>query len=137
MDKSQEKKAIKTLPKLESTPIKFWHGEKEHEIDVVLQLTEGQSKSDACFEKMKEIVGVKDIELASDIVDAGASAIEPVVKKNEQLNIVAQTLHDFGPRNAIEARLALQAGALFTHGMINLRRSATADMLCHSEQLCQ
>ncbi len=63
----------------------------------------------------------------------GASAIEPVVKKNEQLNIVAQTLHDFGPRNAIEARLALQAGALFTHGMINLRRSAMADILCHSE----
>jgi hypothetical protein len=131
-DLPKEKKP-KKLPALESTPVKFWHGEQEHEMDVVLQQKEGENKAEALFERMKEIVGVKDSELASHIIDAGAGAIEPVVQKNGQLNIVAQTLHDFGPRNAIEARLALQADALFTHGMVNLRRSSTADMLCHSE----
>ena len=129
---SKEKKP-KKLPSLESTPLKFWHGEQEHEMDVVVQQNRVKNKWETLFERMKEIVGVKDSELASHIIDAAAGAIEPIVQKNGQLNIVAQTLHDFGPRNAIEARLALQADALFTHGMINLRRSSTADMLCHSE----
>lgn len=131
MTETKKEKTSKKLPVLESTPMKFWHSEKEH--DVVLKLKEGENKADAFFEKLKEITGVKDTELASNIIDTGANAIRSVVKENDELNIIAQTLHDFGPRNAIEARLALQANALFTHGMTNLRRSSTADMLCHSE----
>ena len=131
MSQSNQKKP-KQLPNLESTPIKFWHGE-EGEMDVVMELQEGQNKSEAFFEKIKKVAGVKDTELTSSIIDTGANAIEPVTKKGDELNIIVQTLHDLAPKNAIEARLAVQASALFTHGMANLRRSSTADMLCHSE----
>jgi hypothetical protein len=113
MSEIPKEKKPKKLPKLESTPVKFWHGEQEHEMDVVVQQKEGQNKAEALFESMKKIVGVKDSELASHIIEAGAGAIEPVVQKNDQLNIIAQTLHDFGPKNATEARLALQADALY------------------------
>ena len=57
-----------------------------------------KNKVETLFERMKEIVGVKDSELASHIIDAAAGAIEPIVQKNGQLNIVAQTLHDFRPK---------------------------------------
>jgi hypothetical protein len=132
--KLESTKAVtkKKLPKLESTPVKFWHDD-EHEIDVVLKLQEGQSKADVFFGKLKEMVGVKDTELALNIIDVGAAAIEPLVKKDDQLNVIAQRLHDFGPTNAVEASLVVQASALFTHGMESLRHSATADTLSHGE----
>jgi hypothetical protein len=122
-----------TIPTLESTPLKFWAGKAEHEVNVVVQPNSDQNKNDALFTTVKEIVGVKDTELAMNLLNTGAEAIKPLVNSNDRLNIVAQTLHDFKPQNAIEARLALQAHALFTHGMVNLQRSETTDMLCHNE----
>src|SRR5271156_5438159 len=102
MKETQKEKKNKKLPTLESTPLKFWHGEQEGEMDVVLKIKEGQNKSEALFETLKEIVGVKDSELAFNLIDMGADTIEPTVKKNDQLNIITQTIHDFEPRNAIE-----------------------------------
>lgn len=133
MTEGQEKKPIEKLPRLESTPIKFWHGEKEKEFDVIIELTEGQSKADGLFEKLKEITGVEDTELAANIIDTAESALEPLTKKKDRLNVITQTLHDFGPSDAIEARLVLQASVLFTYGMNSLNRSAATDIINHSE----
>lgn len=127
-------KKPKKLPALEATPVKFWYGEQEDEMGVVLEPKTDQNKRETLFELLKQIVGVQDTELASHLIDTAANTIEPVVKKNDKLNIVTQVLHDFGPKNAIEARLVLQADALFAHGMTNLRRAATTDVLGHSEQ---
>ena len=33
----------------------------------------------------------------------------------------------------METRLVVQASALFSHGLVNLRRAETADMMCHGE----
>ena len=53
--------------------------------------------------------------------------------EKDSFNVVLQSVHDMQPKDAIEARLAVQASALFSHGLANLRRAETADMMCHAD----
>jgi len=133
MTDKKKKKQKSNPPKLESTPIKFWQQEGERGMNAEIKTVEGETKADAFFAQIKAVTGVKDSELAMNILDTAARTIDPFVRENEEYNIIAQSLHDIGPRDATEARLAVQATVLFTHGMKCLRRTETADMMCHSE----
>ncbi len=133
MTDKQKKKSTKQPPKLESAPIKFWHKDNQKQVKAEVRQVEEQGKGSAFFTHLKAIAGVKDSELAANIIDTASSAIEPIVHQDDRLNVVIQALHDFGPKDAIEARLVVQSTSLFTHGMKCLRRTETADMMCHGE----
>jgi hypothetical protein len=72
-------------------------------------------------------------ELAEHIINRAVSAIDPWSDSIKSLKIALESLDEQKPRDATEVRLAAQAAALFSHGMSNLKRAETADMMCHSE----
>jgi hypothetical protein len=116
-------------PQLESTPIKFWKQDGEEHMSIVVADKDGEQD---IAETLKTVLGVKDTELSSHILSDGIVALQPTCGK-EAYNVVLQTLHDLQPKDAVEARFAVQAGALFSNGMANLRKAETADMLCHAD----
>ena len=129
---SKKKKTGKEPPILESAPIKFWNPEEE-KLEVEVRTTKGESKADAFFAQIKEVTGVKDSELAMNIITTGATTIDPLIQKDEGGNIVVQTLHNIGPIDALESRLVVQATSLYLHGMKCLRRSETASKVRFNE----
>jgi hypothetical protein len=132
--KDKEVLALKP-PEIESTPIKFWN-KPNNVTDVVVSKTthpDKQDKENSFMEKLKEIFGVKDSDLALSIFRATTAAIEPSVGAVQSLNIITQTVNDLGPEDAIEARLAAQAAVVFTHGMECLQKAGNAEMLAHKE----
>lgn len=76
--------------------------------------------------KMKEVTGVKDFDLAAQILAYGSSAIIPLIGDNhsESVNAVLQSLNDMKPKDSYEARLIAQANALYLHGMNCLGNAA-------------
>ena len=74
-----------------------------------------KGKAQIFAETLTGIMGVKDIDLANNIFVEGATAIQCFSNDEaDKFNIVAQTLHDLQPKDAIEAKLAVQARVLFT-----------------------
>jgi hypothetical protein len=133
MDKPKEKKQEQVLQhkhafqddvqiakQVESTPLKLLKGDG-------IALNPHLSWEDA----YKQITGTKDFEVAHNIVSSGAMAILSLLESgkpmSEQavtcLNIILQNLHDFQPKDAIEASLVAKAAALFQHGMARLSKN--------------
>jgi hypothetical protein len=54
-------------------------------------------------------------------------------KLSTAMNIMFQSLNDFKPKDAVEARLASQAAVLYQHGMDRLRQAGRADRSAHAE----
>lgn len=127
--KKEEKITKINPPTMESTPIKFWKNEDGR---YKAALSNDASSSDIT-EMIKSVVGVKDGDLALQIFQSGISAHGSTGEEIRNWNVILQALHDIGPKDAVEARLALQAGALFANGMSSLGRAEKADMLGHSE----
>lgn len=119
-------------PELENTPLKFWKNEGDEHLSVALPTSKDGSSADF-IETLKSVIGVKDTELAAQILSDGVVALQITCGKDEAYNVALQSLHDLKPKDAIEARFALQASALFSHGMSNLSKSAKADMMCHAD----
>jgi hypothetical protein len=121
------------------TPIKFFKSQANNEIDAVLNIPKGKesdrSKGDLFKEKLNEIVGVEDSDLALSILEAAGSAVLPLVGSGENLNIVLQSLHDFSPKNAIEARLVAQSAVLYTYAMKSMKRAGEMDVLSQIESM--
>lgn len=131
MEEKKEKSAIAVRPSPESTPLKFWRNPENDSTSVVVNTV--KDRGEVSFnDSLKTVVGVKDTELAKHIFHSGANAIAPLVGEINGMNTVAQSLHDFKPQDAMEARLAVQAEVLFAHGLSNLRRSETAEMVDHA-----
>lgn len=126
-NKKREKMPVEA-PQTESTPIKFWKQDGDEKPNVSL------APHVADFmETLKSVMGVKDPELAWQILNAGVSALKPMCGEKDSFNVVLQSMHDMQPKDAIEARLAVQVSALFAHGLANLRRAESADMMCHAD----
>ena len=119
-------------PQLESTPIKFWKQEGDEQLSVTVA-PDKDGKAENVAETLKSIIGVKDTELACQILNAGILALKSTCSEKDGYNIVLQTMHDLQPRDAVEARFAVQATALFSHGMSDLRKAETAEMICHAD----
>ncbi len=112
-------------PSLESAPMKYWKN-GDDELSLLCRKTPQES--------LKEVVGCKDHEICLAILGA---SWQPLSKFNSNessaLNILVQSLHDFKPKDAMEARLVSQATVSFHYAMNLLSRSAGADMLGHLE----
>lgn len=126
--KKKEKKVPVEAPQTESTPIKFWKQDGDEKPNVSLA-----PHAADFMETLKSVMGVKDTELAWQILNSGVSALKPMCNEKDSFNIVLQSVHDMQPKDAVEARFAVQASALFSHGLANLRRAETADMMCHAD----
>lgn len=115
------------------TPLKFNLKEGENALDVTVTTDNMGDPEQIMEETLSKLVGVKDGELARQIFDSGVRALKPFYSEAKSSNIIAQTLHDQQPKDAIEARLTVQSSALYMHGMSNLRRAENAEILMHSE----
>lgn len=120
----------------DSIPIRFRRDENGT-IGVSISVTpqEKMTKCDATLfkDKLTEICGTKDPELASNILDAVGGTISPIVGREQSLNLVAQSIYDLQPRDATEARLGAQATTLFIHAMASLNKAANSETLMHVE----
>lgn len=121
-------------PVLESTPIKAWKNERG---DAMLAIESNNLGGNI----LKQITGTKDSDIAESIIRGSYLAIQPIFEEGESstkslissLNIIAQSLHDFQPKDAIEARLVSQATALYHHGMDRLAKAGRSELIHHSE----
>jgi hypothetical protein len=121
---------VQIAKQVESTPLKLLKGDG-------IVLDPQLSWEDA----HKQITGTKDFEVAHNIVNSGAMAILSLVEMGKpmseqaisSLNIILQNLHDFQPKDAIEASLVAKAAALFQHGMARLSKLASSENVRNSE----
>lgn len=130
--KKNPKNVPMKAPETESTPVKFWKNEGDEHLNVAVAPNMEGSSADY-METLKSVIGVKDTELAAQILTDGIVALKTTCGEKEAYNVVLQTLHDLQPKDAIEARLAVQASALFSHGMLNLTKAGTTDRMCHAD----
>ena len=120
-------KKIET-PKFGSTPLKVW--KNEFVVD--------PNRPDSG--ELSQIMGTKDTEIAEQILTMACVAMNPIIAKrtgegnySECFNLIFQSMHDFQPKDATEARLIAQAIAVFQHGMDGLARAATATQISHRD----
>jgi len=120
-------------PEIESTPLKAWKDEQG-----VTTFAVDPNKPDSG--KITQIIGTKDTEIAQHILGAAFFAIHPVLVKRtgddnvaECFNLILQSMHDFQPKDATEARLVAQAIALFQHGMDGLAKAGNSTQLSHRD----
>ncbi|MDP1609258.1 MAG: hypothetical protein Q8L98_08115 [Chlamydiales bacterium] len=130
--KKEEKSVPTKIPQPEGAPLKFWKNDGDDRATVVVA-ADKNGDSMEFTEALKAVVGVKDTELASQIFQAGVSALKPICGETDSLNVVAQAMHDLQPKGAVEARFAVQASALFSHGLANLKRSENAEIINQAE----
>jgi hypothetical protein len=130
--KEEPKNVPAKAPQLESTPLKFWKQEGEEQLSVIVTPDEDGKATDL-METFKSIIGVKDTELACQILNAGIVALKSIYSEKDSYNLLLQTMNDLQPKDAIEARFAVQASALFSHGMSDLRRAEAADLIQHAD----
>ncbi len=138
MNKDHEAKHVPAkIPKIESTPLKWVknHGDPKPTVVIGQHLNEVGNSDELLSKRSKEIVGVKDTELANNVIGEAARAIEPMLGAEQSKNIVAQSLNDFQPKDVIEARLAAQAAVAHTYAMKSIKQCGDADMLCHIESM--
>lgn len=126
---------VKEAPHLEATPLKWIQEEGKDKPIVYINVKPGEDKKDALERRCKEIVGVKDTELAQGIIFEASRAIEPRVGSVSGLNTIAQTLNDFQPKDAIEARLAAQASVAFTYAMDAIKTGGKSEIMCQIEAM--
>ncbi len=117
-------------PKIEGgAPAKLWtdeHREKQWVLD-----------TERCLQchPFKAVTGVKDLELGTHVITSALKAIAPIVGEEIATNVIIQSLHDFHPKDAIEARLVVQAAVAHTYAMKSVKQSGDTDMLCHIEAM--
>jgi len=129
---------------IESTPLKYWKYKDNDGLEAIffssqkslLEFKDVQAAYAYRDKQLKEIVGVKDSELASTIHLDASEAIRSLGNSEaESRNIVLQALHDIQPKDSMEASLCAQERALYAHAMRNLKRAGDADRLEHIETL--
>jgi hypothetical protein len=128
MKKSHEKGKI---------AIKFKKNGQELDADISAQASEkeGKSAGDLFRNKLSEIVGVGESELAVHIFNSAAKAIHPFFDSAENWNVILQSLHDFEPQDAVEARLIAQSAVLYAYAMKSMERAGDAGMLMQIEAM--
>ena len=122
-------------PEFESTPLKVWrdeHGNNKFVVD----------PNNPDSGTISQIMGTKDTEIAQQILTSACVAINPILAKRtgedkdnyaECFNLIFQSMHDFQPKDATEARLIAQAIAVFQHGMDGLAKALHATQISHRD----
>lgn len=81
---------------------------------------------------LKPLTGTTDSEIAEEIFTKGLSAL-PSKNIARSANLAVQSLAEFAPQDAIEARLCMQEMALYSQGMAYLCRAENNTMLPQSD----
>jgi hypothetical protein len=97
-----------------------------------IKCVERTSKEDTPFvRELKKFSGIENDDVFDEMLARAAS-----VQSGDhpgQVNLMIQSLAEVQPRDLNEARLCLQASALYSQGMGYLKKANNSDMLCHSE----
>lgn len=71
--------------------------------------------------------------LAAEIINKGANALPCNIKGAQSFNIILESLAESAPKDVVEAKLCVQATALYSQGMTYLSRAENSEMICHIE----
>lgn len=118
--------AVSTTKKTNKCPILFVPPDDGYGYKVIIDgkaVPEGKSAESVYDEKLCELTGTDNKELAKDVFKTAAYAICGYKEHYEKNNIVLQSLSEQKPRDVHEARLCLQATALYSQGMDYLERA--------------
>jgi hypothetical protein len=128
-------------PKKNRTPIQFVLKKTANGSEastVILHAADGSSKArnaQSILNALQAITQVADPELAKNLLESAASAIEPLMREDQvALNVIAQAIHDGSPQDAAETRLITQAQAVWQHGMKALQCAGNATTMDHATQ---
>jgi hypothetical protein len=91
------------------------------------------SPLEAMISGIKHLTGVDDFELAADVFDRGTTAMPKTKSEQENINIMLQSLANGQPKDLTQARLCMQATALYAQGMHYLSRAEKSDILPRNE----
>jgi len=116
---------VKSIP---NTPIKYFDKDGEDKTCVAIA-GDGDSTKSMYLEALKNVLGVKDEELAILSISAGANALTGTLDRTDALNMIAQSVNDCKPQNILESRLAIQSSVLFNCAMNILRKSEQSDQI--------
>lgn len=123
-------------PEIEATPLKYWkHASGLMAVEVKAFPGDGEDENanQLHAERLKEIVGVHDTELANSVLNIGSKTIQHSFTDPNHINIVLQSLHDLKPNDVIEARLGVQETALYSHAMKCLKCAEEQDSFMYAE----
>ena len=107
--------------------------EDGNKLIVAVNSSDKEPSMDQYYGIMQKLTGTQDRELAQDICRKGINAMPGPKDDEHNINTVYQALADMEPKDAIEAKLCLQAHVLYAQGMRCLRKAEDAEMMCHSE----
>lgn len=129
---STEKSSSQHYPPPNRSSIKYREKPDSGELAALI---DGYEESDAVkiAGALNQAFGVKDFELTKQIFDSGVRTHSSICTGSDCLNVVIQSIHDVQPKDAVEAKFATQASALFFHGLSNLQKAETAEMACHAD----
>jgi hypothetical protein len=82
---------------------------------------------------LKKIFGLNDDELALFSLSAGSKALQNTMSLVDSLNYIVQSVNDCKPKNAMEARLAIQSSVLFNCAMNTIRKGEEANSMPQAE----
>ena len=106
-------------------PVRVFERNGEVNINKALYKESYSSPIDA----LKYLTATSDHDLASEIMHRGWIAMPSTTSEENKKNCVLQALAEYSPRDPIEARLCLQANALYSQGMSYLARAEINDMI--------
>jgi len=92
-------------------------------------------KESSYHKSLKKVAGVKSADLALQIIQSSAGALEEFLGEEKSLQTILSSLKDLEPKNSAEARLAMQATVLFEFSMKALRQSSEGHRLDHIEAM--
>jgi len=132
--KEEPVRESKKQPKIESTPVKSWVNDEDKTVFVY----DPNIRNEDIY---KKIAGTKDSEIGEHIVLTGVKSVLRIMTQGDTRaekislagNSMMQSLNDFQPKDAVEARLVTQAAALFEHGMDRLSRAGMAEYTDQAE----
>ncbi len=85
--------------------------------------------------KCKAIVGVKDSELAEQLILNAADALEPILGSVKSKNVILQALNNYQPKDLIEAQLVTQSVIAHFFSMSSIRQSSRAKMIPNADTM--
>lgn len=114
-------------------PIQFFHDKDAKDKNGLngLVVTKEPQSREKFVKAMIDITGISDIGLANKLCTMAANAFPG--DEHESLAIVLQALHNYKPKNAIEAGLVCQATILEMQGLRYLERAELANLLPHRD----
>lgn len=92
-----------------------------------------KSPVEALKSALKQLTGTEDQILAEEIIGRAVSAMPLTQGKEQNTNIIYQSLADIEPKDTFEAKLIAQSTSLYAQGMQYLEKAEKANMMCQAE----